>query len=208
MTDQTPASASRASTHGLDLHGLRPRGTVHWNLSPAELYEAALRREEGRIAHGGGFASVTAPHTGRSPNDKFTVQDDVSAESVDWGSVNVPLDPGKFAALKAHVLSHLDEQDELFVRDARAGADPSHGINVRVVNTHAWHNLFAHNMFLRPAVRDLADMKPDFTVLHAPELAADPEIHGTRSRTGIVVSLAERTVLILGTRYAGEIRAL
>ena len=206
MTDKTPSSASRASTHGLELHGLQPRGTVHWNLSPAELYEAALRREEGRLAHGGGFASVTAPHTGRSPNDKFTVRDDVSSESVDWGSVNVPLDPEKFAALKAHVLAHLDEQDELFVRDARAGADPLHGINVRVVNTHAWHNLFAHNMFLRPGQSDLAGMKPDFTVLHAPELAADPEVHGTRSRTGIVVSLAERTVLILGTRYAGEIK--
>ena len=206
MTDKTSTRGDRASAHGLDLHGLAPRGTVHWNLSPAELYEAALRRGEGQLAHGGGFAAVTAPHTGRSPNDKFTVRDAVSEGTVDWGSVNVPLDPDHFAALKAHVVAHLDEQDEIFVRDARAGADPEHGISVRVVNTNAWHNLFAYNMFLRPGHSDLADMKPDFTVLHAPELEADPEVHGTRSRTGIVVSLAERTVLILGTRYAGEIK--
>jgi len=206
MTDKTSTSGARASAHGLDLHGLAPQGTVHWNLSPAELYEAALRKSEGQLADGGGFAAVTAPHTGRSPNDKFTVRDPVSEETVDWGSVNVPLDPEHFAALKAHVVAHLDEQSELFVRDARAGADPEHGISVRVVNTNAWHNLFAYNMFLRPEASDLADMKPDFTVLHAPELEADPEVHGTRSRTGIVVSLAERIVLILGTRYAGEIK--
>ncbi|MEJ2538890.1 MAG: phosphoenolpyruvate carboxykinase (ATP) [Gemmatimonadota bacterium] len=203
MTDHK--KTSRVSEYGLDLHGLHPSREVHWNLSPAELYEAALRRNEGRLAHGGGFASVTAPHTGRSPNDKFTVKDDVSRDTVDWGTVNVPMEPEHFRALKRDVLAHLSAR-ELFVRDARAGADAEYGINVRVVNENAWHNLFAYNMFLRPELSELARMKPDFTVLHAPSMEADPEVHGTRSRTGIAVSLADRTVVIVGTQYAGEIK--
>ena len=65
-----------ASEHGLELHGLSPTRTTYWNLSPALLYEAALARGEGRVAHMGGFTTETAPHTGRSPNDRYTVEDD------------------------------------------------------------------------------------------------------------------------------------
>jgi phosphoenolpyruvate carboxykinase (ATP) len=193
------------SRHGLDLHGLAPTGIVHWNLSPARLYEEALARGEGRIVHMGGFAALTAPHTGRSPSDKFTVREPSSEEDVHWGNVNVPMDPEHYARLKEDVLTHLNGQD-LFVRDARAGEDPELGLNVRVVTPSAWHNLFAYNMFLRPDPADLAEMKPGFTVLHAPEMQADPERHGTRSGTFVVVNFADQTVLIGGTRYAGEIK--
>jgi phosphoenolpyruvate carboxykinase (ATP) len=193
------------SRHGLDLHGLDPAGTVHWNLSPARLYEEALARDEGRMVHMGGFAALTSPHTGRSPNDKFTVREPSSEGDVDWGKVNVPMDPEHYARLKEDVVAHLNGQD-LFVRDARAGEDPELGLSVRVVTPSAWHNLFAYNMFLRPDPEALADMRPGFTVLHAPELRADPDRHGTRSGTFVVVNFADETVLIGGTRYAGEIK--
>ena len=196
----------RASRHGLDGHGLDPRGEVHWNLSPAELYEAALARAEGHMAHMGGFRAVTAPHTGRSPNDKFTVQEASSADEIDWGKVNVPLSEVHYQALRDEVANHLNAAEALFVRDARAGADAEYGISVRVVTPNAWQNLFAYNMFLRPEPGDLADMRPAFTVLHAPELQADPERHGTRSGTAVVVNIAAGEVLICGTRYAGEIK--
>jgi len=194
-----------ASRHGLDIHGLTPAGAVHWNLSPAELYEAALKRGEGRLAHMGGFTAVTAPHTGRSPDDKYTVRDQTTEDVVHWGTVNVPMDPDTFATLREMVVEHLNGR-ELFVRDARAGEDPEAGLAVRVVTPSAWHNLFAYNMFLRPTPEQLADARPDFTVLHAPELKADPEVHGTRSGTFVVVNFTEREVLIGGTRYAGEIK--
>ncbi|HZD04712.1 MAG TPA: phosphoenolpyruvate carboxykinase (ATP), partial [Longimicrobiales bacterium] len=177
----------------------------NWNLSPARLYEAALLRGEGRLAHMGGFATVTAPHTGRSPNDKYTVRDAVTEDTVDWGEVNVPLSEDHFHALRRDIVDHLNGR-ELFVRDARAGADVNYGINVRVLTTSAWHNLFAYNMFLRPHGAELRHMEPDFTVLHAAELKADPSRHGTRSEVAVVVSFAEREVLICGTRYAGEIK--
>ncbi len=193
-------------TAGLDLHGLDPRKPVHWNLTPAELVEAALARGEGQLAADGGFRAETAPHTGRSPNDKFTVKEPSCADVVDWGKVNVPISPEHYDALEADIQAYLNEQ-ELFVLDAKAGADEAHGIGVRVVTPSAWHNLFAWNMFLRTTPEEqAAGLVPDFTVLHAPEMQADPEKHGTRSTTGVVVNFAKGRVLICGTRYAGEIK--
>jgi phosphoenolpyruvate carboxykinase (ATP) len=110
-----------------------------------------------------------------------------------------------FYALREEVVAFLDGQ-ELFVRDARAGADPHHALNIRVVNHNAWHNLFAYNMFLRPTPEELASFHPEFTVLHAPGLQADPTKHGTTSGTFIVVNFKERQVLIGGSNYAGEIK--
>jgi phosphoenolpyruvate carboxykinase (ATP) len=199
------SGAGVASGNGLDIHGLDPSQSVHWNLSPAQLYEQALHRGEGELAHMGGFAATTVPHTGRSPNDKYTVQEATTQEDVDWGKVNIPLSEAHFDALRADVVAYLNER-ELFVRDARAGEDPEAGINVRVVTPSAWHNLFAYNMFLRPSREELATMYPDFTILHAPGLEADPTRHGTRSTTFVVVNFGAREVLVGGTRYAGEIK--
>lgn len=194
-----------ASRHGLELHGLSPTQAIHWNLPPARIYEEAIRRDEGELAHMGGFTAITAPHTGRSPNDKYTVREEATGSAIDWGTVNVPMEPDQFHALRALVVEHLNEK-ELFVRDARAGEDPEAGVAVRLITPNAWHNLFAYNMFLRPSVAEMADMRPDFTILHAPEVKADPELHGTRSSTFVVVNFAEREVIIGGTRYAGEIK--
>jgi phosphoenolpyruvate carboxykinase (ATP) len=103
---------------------------VHWNLPPAELYEFALSRGEGRLAHMGGFAASTAPHTGRSPNDKFIVRESGTETSVHWGPINQPLDGSDFELLRKELVEHLNQR-ELFVCDARAGEHPDHGISVR-----------------------------------------------------------------------------
>ena len=205
VKDAPPTVTNARSRFGLERHGLTPSKTEHWNLSPVQLYEEALRRNEGRMAHMGGFAAVTAPHTGRSPNDRFIVRDAATEETVDWGSVNVPMSPNHYRALRTDVVAHLNER-ELFVRDARAGEDPTAGLNVRVITPNAWHNLFAYNMFLRPSDEELEDMEPGFTVLHAPGMEADPDRHGTRSSTFVAVNFTEREVLIGGTNYAGEIK--
>lgn len=199
-------SSHKAGTRaGLEADGLHPQHGVHWNLSPAQLYEKALARGEGKLAHMGGFTAVTSPHTGRSPNDKFTVKEAMTGPSVEWGAINVPMSEAHFYSLREKVLSFLNGQ-ELFVRDARGGAHPQHGLNVRVVTHNAWHNLFAHNMFLCPTPEELAVFQPDFTVLHAPGLQANPESDGTTSGTFIVVNFQEHQVLIGGSNYAGEIK--
>src|SRR5438045_8981864 len=116
---------SQRRAPGLDALGLAPERAVHCNLRPAALYEHAARRGEGVIVEGGAFCAVTAPHTGRSPNDKFLVREPSSSGDVAWGRVNQPLAPEHFERLKAATLAHLAAQ-ELFVRDLFAGADPTH----------------------------------------------------------------------------------
>ncbi len=203
MTTKTASAPS--VKHGLEGQGLDPKGKIHFNLSVPALYEAALARGEGKVTAGGGFAAVTSPHTGRSPNDKFCVRDESTDATIDWGKVNVATDTAKFRALRDDAIAHLNEQKELFVRDARAGADAAFGISVRMITPNAWQNLFAYNMFLRPHAHEITD-KPDFVILHAPEMKADPAKHGTRTETGIVLSFADNMVVICGTRYAGEIK--
>ena len=196
----------RAAAQGLAPQGLRPRGVVQWNSIPPELVQAAIRRGEGELADMGPFVAITSPHTGRSPNDKFIVKEPTTDHDVWWGKVNHPFDPERFELLLADVRRHLEDQSELFIQDLYAGADPEHRVRVRFVTPVAWSSLFVRNMFIRPDPIDLPTFEADFSVLHAPELHADPAKHGTRSGTFIILNFAKRTVLIGGTRYAGELK--
>jgi phosphoenolpyruvate carboxykinase (ATP) len=191
---------------GLEAQGLRPSGSIHWNLIPPELVQEAIRRGEGDLADMGPFVAVTAPHTGRSPNDKFTVREPSTEKDVWWGKVNVPFEPDRFETLLGDVRRHLDSLPELFVQDLYAGADTAHRVRVRFVTPNAWHSLFVRNMFIRPDPTELPTFAADFTVLHAPEFQADAAKHGTRTGTFIVLNFAKRMVLIGGTRYAGELK--
>jgi phosphoenolpyruvate carboxykinase (ATP) len=179
---------------------------VHWNLVAPELAQHAARRDEGVFADMGPFAAVTSPHTGRSPKDKFVVREPGSERDIDWGSVNVAMDPAKFDVLVADVQRYLNGLDEVFVQDLYTGADPTHRLKVRYVTPNAWHSLFVRNMFIRPEASDLPTFEPNFSVLHAPEMEADPARHGTRSGTFIVLNFAKRMIVIGGTRYAGELK--
>ncbi len=186
--------------------GLRASGTVHWNLDAKALYEHAVRRQEGQAVKSGPFNAITAPHTGRSPNDKFIVEEPSSKDQIWWGTVNRSISVDQFQALRDRVRGYLQEQPELFVKDLFAGADPRHRVSVRFATTNAWHAMFVHNMFIRPGAEELASFKPQFTVLHAPELAAEPAKHGTKTSTFIVLNFGARMALIGGTRYAGEMK--
>jgi phosphoenolpyruvate carboxykinase (ATP) len=197
---------ARESSIGLSKQGLTPHGEVHWNLIAPELFQAAARRSEGEFADMGPFVAVTTPHTGRSPNDKFVVKEPSSEKDVDWGKVNQPLTSEKYQLLLEDVRKYLNESAELFVEDLYCGADPSYRLSVRYVSPNAWHMAFVRNMFIRPELSDLPTFDPNFTVLHAPEFEANPARHGTRSGTFIVLNIAERTILIGGTRYAGELK--
>ena len=191
---------------GLAGQGLHPAGEVHWNLVATELMLAAARRSEGEFAEMGPFVARTSPHTGRSPNDKFVVRDATSESDVDWGKVNQPVSAEHFTTLLADVRKYLDGAPELFVEDLHCGADPAYQLKVRYVSPNAWHMAFVRNMFIRPEPGALAGFEPNFTVLHAPEFEATPARHGTRTGTFIVLNLAERMILIGGTRYAGELK--
>jgi phosphoenolpyruvate carboxykinase (ATP) len=190
--------------HGLEALGIVRSGRVHWNLSPAALYEEALRRNEGQLAAEGPLVARTGQHTGRSPNDKFVVREPQSEQHVHWGNVNKPIDAAKFDALHRDMMAYVQDK-ELYVLDAWAGTDPKYRLPIRVVTEFAWHSLFARNMFLPeddPARR--AEHRPEFTVINLPKFKADPAKHGSRSDVAIYVNFGRKMVLIAGTEYAGE----
>jgi phosphoenolpyruvate carboxykinase (ATP) len=194
--DQGPLS-------GTGVHSTRP---LHANLTMPGLVAHAVRRGEAKLSVDGALIVETGIHTGRSVQDKFVVDEPASTDEVWWGKVNRKLAPEKFAVLKGRVQAYLQGAPELFTQDLYAGADPARRVRVRLVSTHAWHTLFARNMFIRPPQHELAGFEPDYVILHAPEFQADPEIDGVRTGTAIGLSFAQKTIVIAGTLYAGEIK--
>ena len=186
-------------------HGLSPKGVTHWNLTTAELYEHTIRAGAGVIGNGGALVVNTAPNTGRSPKDKFVVQEPGSDERIWWGPVNTPIAPANNAKLRADLTAFLNEGD-LYVLDAFAGAHPEHRVAVRVVSNSAWHLLFAQTMLITATAEEIAAHVPVVVVLHAPEFKADPATHGTRTSGFVTLDFTAGEILIGGTRYAGEIK--
>src|SRR6185437_13317106 len=166
------------------MHHLEP---VHWNLSVPLLCEHAVRRREGELGAGGTFVANTGRHTGRSPKDKYIVDEPGTHGTVDWGGVNQAIAPAQFDSLHQRMLAYL-QGHELFAQDLYAGADPEYRLPVREIGPSAWHVLFARNMFIRPPAAELEEFEPSFTILHAPEFRAIPERDGIRSETFIFVN--------------------
>jgi phosphoenolpyruvate carboxykinase (ATP) len=193
------------SAHGLENHGFSDLGSVYWNLSTSALYEHALRNREGTVAHLGPLVVRTGSHTGRSPNDKFIVKDEVTADKVWWGTVNKPFEPAAFDQLHRRMMAYFQGKD-VYVQDCFVGADPKYRLPIRVVTQYAWHNLFARIMFIKAKLEELANHVPQFTVIDAPLFHATPEVDETLSSTFILISFKRRMVLIGGTEYAGEIK--
>ncbi|HEU4697711.1 MAG TPA: phosphoenolpyruvate carboxykinase [Gemmatimonadales bacterium] len=200
-TDSTAAVEREPVT--LAAEGLSPK-KIYSNLIAPALIEEAARRGEITFTDHGAVAVVTSPHTGRSPRDKFVV-DEGSCSGQIWWEKNQKMEAAAFDRLHADVKGYLNGQ-EVFVQDLFGGADPAYRLPVRFVTPNAWHALFVRNMFIRPEAADLATFAPQFTVLHAPEFQADPARHGTRTGTVIALNFEKRLIIIAGTRYAGEMK--
>jgi phosphoenolpyruvate carboxykinase (ATP) len=197
----------QAQQRSLATLGIAPAGRTHWNHREPQLYEATVREGSGRIARMGPLVVDTRPYTGRSPKDKFIVRDAAVAETVAWGPVNAPVEPGVFDALYRRVCAHLSTSRDLWVEDLGAGADPQHRLAIRVITESPWHAAFARNMFLRVEdERPRQEHRPEFHVVHAPSFKAEPGRDGTRSEAFVMIHFPRRLVLIGGTSYAGEIK--
>jgi phosphoenolpyruvate carboxykinase (ATP) len=175
------------------------------NLGIAALYEHAIRNDEGLLANAGPVVVSTGQYTGRSPKDKFVVEDATTRDTVWWGTANQPLSEDNFTRLRDRMLDYLRDKP-LYVQDVFVGADPQYRLSVRVFTETAWANLFARNLFIRPTPEEQAVFKPDFTVIDAPSFTANPAEEGTRTETFITLNLTQHLVLIGGTKYAGEIK--
>jgi phosphoenolpyruvate carboxykinase (ATP) len=179
---------------------------IQIQLSVPQLVEKVLARNEGQLTATGAICATTGTYTGRSPKDKFIVNDSLVKDKVDWGTVNEPIDEQVFANLYTKVLNYLKDRDEVYVFKGFAGADKKHQLPIQVINEYAWHNLFVHQLFIRPTAEELMEHQAEFTVISAPGFKANPEVDGTKSETFIIISFEQRVVLIGGTEYAGEMK--
>jgi len=193
------------SSVGLDYLGLDDNENVLWNLTPAELYEQAIKNGEAILTKDMALRVMTGQYTGRSPKDKFIVDESSVHDDIDWGEINQPTNEEVFNNLHRKIVDYLKDK-RLYVKDVFAGADKNYRLPVRVVSEAAYHGPFTHNMFIRPTKEELKSHQPEFTVLAAPHFKADPEVDGTRSSTFILVNFEKRLILIGGTLYSGEVK--
>ncbi len=184
--------------------GLHQTESVHYQSTPEELIQDALRLGEGQLTDAGALAICTGEFTGRSPNDKFTVKDEVTEHTVHWNNFNIPIEEQYFLIIHKKMMDYLNGKKEVWVRDCYACADPRYRLNIRVITERPSTNLFAYNMFLRPTEEELDNFKPEWHVISAPDLRLDPKECGIRQYNAVIVSFKHRTVLIAGTGYTGE----
>ena len=178
---------------------------IQLNLSVSALVEEALKNGEGTLTDTGAFMCDTGKFTGRSPKDKFTVYDDKTAATVAWGEINQAFETDKFEALYQKMLSFVSDK-KLYARYTYACASEQFKTNILVVNTSAWHNLFCHNLFLRPTAKEMENFEPEWLILNVPEFEADPLVDGTRQANFTIIDFTKKIILIGGTGYAGEMK--
>ena len=178
------------------------------NMTPARLYEEALRHERGSIISDQGALVVSSGNkTGRSPSDKRIVFDPQSSADIWWGAVNIKLQKHTFMINLARAIDYLNTCERLYVVDGFAGWDPQYRLKIRVLCSRAYHALFMHNMLIRPSEAELAQFEtPDFTIYNAGRFPANRYTPEMTSSTSIDLSFERREMVILGTEYAGEMK--
>ena len=180
--------------------------TQNWNLKPAALIERTLVSGDGHLNSTGALAINTGEFTGRSPEDRFIVIDDITKDSVHWGSINKPVSPENFDKLYDGVINYLNEQEEIYIRDGYACSYVKYRLNVRVITQYPWQSLFVNNMFLRPSESALNSFVPDWQVISAPGFRANGEEDGIRQHNFAIINFTKKMIIIGGTAYTGEIK--
>lgn len=205
-TPATKEAMELASDFRLKNQGLVHLERVFWNLPEEALYEEIVFRNEGKITKEGPILVNTGKHTARAANDKFVVKEESTEKDIWWGEYNRPISGEKFNQILARVQAYCQDE-ELFVQDCYAGADPEYKMPVRIITEKAWHSLFARNMFITTDDQDeLKKFVPEFTVIAVDGFKLDPKIDGTRTETGIILNFDQRTAIIANSLYGGEIK--
>ena len=176
------------------------------NLTYAALVEKTIILRQGKLASTGALVVSTGKFTGRSPKDRYIVKDQLTEKAIDWGEINIPIAQSNYQALLKKMENYIEGLEEIYVRDAYACANPNYKLNIRFYTEYPWQNLFVHNMFLRPTERELAAFEPEWQVFAFPGVLADPILDKTRQENFSIINFSEKTIIIGGTAYTGEIK--
>ncbi len=202
---ETLLNNSIMKTRDLTKYGLKDT-KAHWNLSPEELQRITVEKGMGKETANGTLAVNTGKYTGRSPQDRFIVKDDYTANKVWWGKTNKAISPDNFDKLQEEITNYLSNK-EIYVRDAYVCADPEYKTNVRTVTELPWSNMFTYNMFLRSDESELENFEEDWLVLCAPGYEApDPKAVGLRQGNFSILNFTKKIALVGGSAYTGEIK--
>ncbi|GAA4807264.1 phosphoenolpyruvate carboxykinase (ATP) [Litoribaculum gwangyangense] len=179
---------------------------VNWNLSPEELQKITIEKGMGKETVNGTLAINTGKFTGRSPQDRFLVKDDYTADKVWWGKTNKAISPENFDKLKNEVTKYLSGK-EIYARDGYVCAEPDFRTNIRTITELPWSNLFVYNMFLRPSEKELENFKEDWLILCAPGyVCPDPAAYGIRQGNFSIINFTQKIALVGGSAYTGEMK--
>jgi len=189
----------------LEAHGIKQVRNAFWNLSPEELVEHTIKRDMGVLADNGAVCISTGDFTGRSPKDRFIVEDELTRDTVDWNNINVGIDANYFYQLREKLQKYFVGKD-VFVRDAMLCDDEKYQRKARVITEYPWSNHFVYNMFLHPTEEQLSSFEPEWVVYNAPGFKGDPEVDGIRQENFAIVNFSEKQIIIGGTGYTGEIK--
>jgi len=176
------------------------------NLQRAAVIEDTIKLGQGHLSSTGALVVNTGKFTGRAPKDRYIVKDAYTENTVDWGDVNIPIAPADYAKLYKKVMDYANAAERVYVRDAYACANPKYRLNVQVFTEYPWQSLFAYNMFLRPTKKEQKSFTPDWKVYCFPSVLADPATDNTRQENFAILNFTEKTIIIGGTAYTGEIK--
>ena len=201
----------------LESLGIHQPDELIYNPSYEKLFEDEMSPElegyeKSYLSDLGAVNVFTGEYTGRSPKDKFIVEDDTTRDTFWWNGTggtkndNKPITQDTWNDLKKIVGDQLSNK-KLYVVDGYLGANKDSALSVRFVMEVAWQAHFVKNMFIRPSEEELESFEPDFVVINGSKASnPDWQRHGMNSETFVAFNLTERVQLIGGTWYGGEMK--
>ncbi len=191
---------------GLNKYGIINFKKVYRNLTRTELTEQAAKRNEGLFTNLGAFNILTGENTGRSPKDRFIVDQKSIHDKIDWNDINIPIEESVFERIHIRATTYLQRKD-IFVYDGFVGHDPNYSLSLRIITDFASTALLSENVFVSGKEKESSIWNdPDFTVIVVPSCKAVPEIDGTRTDVAIIFNFDKKIAIVMGTRYGGEVK--